>query len=367
MGKEITISIDNRGIQSREGISILEAADQAGIYIPRLCHYPDLQPGPGTKSENLVYRGGRPCANDSTPDSHYKGCNICIVEIEGRGCCPSCATVVEDGMVIHSDDAAVRKLRIESLMRIIALHPHACLLCAEKEGCDRQECTQGTEKHERCCPKFDFCELRKVSEYVTIRDDVSKYFFRDIPAANTAFFTINANFCIGCTRCVRACEKTAGKRVIGFVYRSGEFIHGTLGTSYKESGCVLCGACVEVCPTGALMDKGLPWKKKERLNFAPVILPPQDCCECTEENIEKVPEDSGIYELIDEKHAVILIRGASDVRQDLREMLKTVGKARFFRYEEHSMYTMRETEMLEKYLKKYGKLPEVNDEISDLY
>ena len=130
---------------------------------------------------------------------------------------------------------------------------------------------------------------------------------------------------------------------------------------------MLCGACVEVCPTGAHMDKGLPWKKKAALDLAPVILPPENRIEFTAENIEKVPEVSGVYQLIDENHAVILIRGAENVARDLREKLKSVGKARFFRYEEHGMYTMRETELLEKFLKMHGRLPEVNDEISDLY
>ncbi len=367
MGKVITISIDNRQIQSREGISIIEAADQAGIYIPRLCFHPDLPPGPGTKAENRIYRCGEIIANGNSHSTTYKGCNICIVEIEGRGPCQSCASLVEDGMVIYSDTSAVKELRKANLARIISLHPHACLLCSEKEGCDREECTQGVEKGERCCREFDQCEFRRVGEYVTIRDDVSKYIFRDIPVVDTALFTVNYNLCIGCTRCVRACEKTNGRRAIGFKYHNGGFIPGTLESSYKASGCVFCGACVEVCPTGALMDKGLPWKKKEKLDFTSVTLPPEDHSEFTEENIEKVPEVNGVYQLIDENNTVILIRGASNIRMDLREQLESVEKARFFQYEEHGMYTMRETEMLEKFLKQHGALPEVNDEIADLY
>jgi formate hydrogenlyase subunit 6/NADH:ubiquinone oxidoreductase subunit I len=367
VGKEITISIDNHEVRSREGASIIEAADKAGIYIPRLCYHPDLPPGPGTKADPRVYRCGEIGADQNSNKTMYDGCNICIVEIDGKGPSPSCTTLVEDGMVIHSNTAEVKEIRRKNLARILSLHPHACILCSEKEGCDRDGCSQGVEKQSRCCSKFDNCEFQKVCEYVTIKDDVSQYIFNNIPVVNTPFFTCNANLCIGCARCVRACEKMQGKRIIGFTYHNDEFTMGTLGPSHKESGCVFCGACVAVCPTGAMMDKGLAWKKKAELKLAPVILPPEDDLELTEENIKKVPEINGVYQLLDEKQLIIYIRGADNIRRDLDEKWKAVENARFFRYEEHGMYTMRENEMLEKYLKKYGKLPEVNNEISDLY
>jgi ferredoxin len=367
MAKEIAITIDSREVRCHEGASVIAAADKAGIYIPRLCYHPDLPPGPGTKADPRVYRCGEISADQHSNKTMYDGCNICIVEIEGKGPSPSCTTLVEDGMVIHSNTAAVREVRRDNLERILSLHPHACLLCAEREGCDEEECTEGVERQSRCCPKFDDCEFQKVCEYVTIKPDVSQYKFRNIPVVDTPFFTSNANLCIGCARCVRACEKMQGKRVIGFTYHDGEFAMGTLGPSHKESGCVFCGACVAVCPTGALMDKGLPWKKKAELKLAPVILPPEDDFALTEENIKKVPEVSGVYQLFDEKQKIIYIRGADNIRKDLDEKWKSVEKARFFRYEEHGMYTMRENEMVERFLKKYGKLPEVNNEISDLY
>jgi formate hydrogenlyase subunit 6/NADH:ubiquinone oxidoreductase subunit I len=367
VGKEITISIDNHEVHSQEGASIIQAADNAGIYIPRLCYHPDLPPGPGTKADPRVYRHGE-ISGDKTPHTTmYDGCNICIVEIEGKGPSPSCTTFVEDGMVIYSNTATVRELRRENLERILSLHPHACLLCAENEGCEREECSMGVEIQGRCCSKFDDCEFQSVCEYVTIKEDVSQYVFKKVPVVDTPFFSNNGNLCIGCARCVRACEKMQMKRVIGFTYHNGEFTMGTTGPSHKESGCVFCGACVAVCPTGALMDKGLAWKKKAELKLAPVILPPEDDLELSEENVKKVPEASGVYQLFDEKQGVIYIRGAENIRKDLEEKWQSVKKARFFRYEEHGMYTMRENEMVERFLKKYGTLPEVNNEISDLY
>jgi formate dehydrogenase beta subunit len=367
MAKTITISIDNHEIHCQEGSSILRAAETAGIYIPRLCDHPELPPGPGTKADSRVFRHGEITADKNSLDKSYNGCNLCVVEIEGKGVCQSCATPVEDDMVIRSETAAIKELRKASLARIIALHPHSCLLCSENSGCDRESCMQGEIKQGRCCPKFDTCEFIKVCEYVTIKDDVSQYLFRNIPIVDTPFFTVDSNLCIGCTRCIRACEKLQGKRVIGFTYNNDELVLGTLATSHRESGCVFCGACVAACPTGAIMDKGLPWKKKEKLNFASVILPPEIYLEVSDENINSIPEINGVYLLFDEKKEIIFIRGTDNIRRDLEEKLKSVEKARFFRFEDHDMYSIRENEMLGIFLKKHGGLPEVNNEISDLY
>jgi ferredoxin len=367
MDKEITLSIDGREVHSPEGAWIIEAADAAGIYIPRLCHHPDLAPGPGTKADSRIYRCGESIVDHGSGGKTYGGCNICVVGIKGKGIHPSCSTPVSDGMVITTNTGELREMRRDNLAELLALHPHACILCAERDGCDREECTLGVERNCRCCQKFDDCEFRAVSEYATIKEDVSQYVFKNIPVVDTPFFTFNANLCIGCTRCVRACEKMHGKRVIGFAFHYGTVAVGTIAPSHRESGCVFCGACVTVCPTGALMDKGLAWKKKAELKLIPVVLPPEDERELTEDNIKAVPDISGVYELLDEKRQVLYIRGADNIRSDLRTKWKTVDNARYFRYEEHGMYTMRENEMVEKFLKKYGRLPEVNNEIADLY
>jgi formate dehydrogenase beta subunit len=367
MAKDITLSINNHEIHCQEGSSILRAADTAGIYIPRLCEHPDLPPGPGTKSESRVFRHGEINADENSLNKPYSGCNLCVVEIEGKGVCQSCATPAEDGMVVRSETAAIKELRKASLARIVAQHPHSCILCSENSGCDRESCMQGEIKQARCCPKFDNCEFIKVCEYVTMREDIAQYNYRDLPVVDTPLFTVDANLCIGCTRCIRACEKLQGKRVIGFTFRNDEFVWGTIGPSHKESGCVYCGACVAVCPTGAIMEKGLPWKKKEKLNFASVIIPPEIFIEINEENINSIPAISGVYQLFNVNRETIYIRGVENVRTDLEEKLKSVEKARFFRYEEHDMYSIRENELLAKFLKKHGALPEINNEISDLY
>jgi predicted molibdopterin-dependent oxidoreductase YjgC len=368
MGNEVTISIDHREIRCCGGIPVIAAADAAGIYIPRLCHYPDLPPGPGTLPSKRIYQNG-PVDGEVGPNipASYHGCDICLVEIEGIGIAQACSTLVTDGMIVATSTETVLEEREKNLARVLANHPHSCMLCSENEGCDREECTEGEERRCRCCAKFDDCELRKVCGYVGIRDDVEQYRFTDRPVVETPFFTYDANLCIGCTRCVRACSANNTTAVLGFVFSNGAAATGTLGPTHRDSHCTFCGACVAVCPTGALIEKGHSWKKKESLKLSPPILPPVIDIEATEENIGKVPETNGVFQLFDEHQEVIYIRGTENLQRDLREKVQSLTKARFFRYEEHGMYTMRENEMLEKHLRTHGVLPEVNNEISDLY
>jgi len=367
VGTEASITIDNRNISVPEGVSILAAADAAGIYVPRLCHHPALPPGPGMKPDTQVFRHGVIEADPDTHSGSYDGCNICIVEVEGTGLVQACATLVVDGMVIHTDTPEAKQVRQDNCSRIVANHPHACFLCAESDGCDRQECTMGVDEDGRCCDKFDDCEFRMVCGHVSVREDVARYAFRNIPAVNTPFFTFDANLCIGCTRCIRACESLQGKRVIGFTFHNGGLVVGTGAPSHRESGCAFCGACVTVCPAGALMEKDVVWKKKAELQLAPAVLPPKLIFELSKENTADVPETAGVFLFYDEKREIIYIAGTGTIRSALMEKWQSVGDARFFSFEEHGMYTMRENELLEKYLNKHGKLPEVNNEIDDLY
>lgn len=366
MGTEVSLIINGQKVCALAGVSILEAADSAGIYIPRLCYHPELPPGPGTRANDVVYRHGQ-ITNDKSEDGTYDGCRICYVEIEGLGTCLSCNTVVAEGLVIQTNTAAVRELRRDNLARILAHHPHACLNCAEHDGCNRELCTMGVNEDCRCCDRFDDCEFKAVCQNVTIKDDVSQYAFRNIPLVTTPFFSYDANRCIGCTRCVRICEKLQNKRVIGFALHNNEVAVGTKSSSHSESGCAFCGGCVAVCPAGAMAEKGVAWKKKAELKLAKVTLPPEDMCELSGETVAKIPETSGVFILYNSVREIMYICGTSNLRRELKERYASLESAKFFSYEEYGMYSMRENELLQKFLKKHGRLPEVNDEIADLY
>ncbi len=149
-------------------------------------------------------------------------------------------------------------------MRILAKHPHACLICAQKEGCTTEPCSTNVPVEERCCPQFGNCELERVAEYIGIREDTPRYTPQKLPVVeNEPLFLRDYNLCIGCTRCVRACQELRGVGALGFVYKDGDVFVGTVAPTLMDSDCRFCGACVEVCPTGALRDKELKAAKRE--------------------------------------------------------------------------------------------------------
>ena len=273
----ISITIDGKKIDAKKGSTILEASLSAGIYIPSLCSHPDLPTLVGLKPTDYVFQGKKKIENDNSRNStqEHQGCQLCVIKIEGaEGLTTSCSTILEGGMIISTDSPEIQTLRRERLMNILSKHPHACLMCAQREGCSREPCSPNVPVEERCCPILGRCELQRVAEFIGIREDIPRYrpqgraIIEDEP-----LFIRNYELCIGCTRCVRICRDIRGIEALGFVYSNGETVVGSLAPSLKESGCKFCGACIEVCPTGALTDKDIFWAERERL-----LVPCKDAC-----------------------------------------------------------------------------------------
>jgi len=252
----IRVYINDVEVKATKESSILEEARRNNIYIPSLCYHPDLPPPSKAKSTTKIYRGDEEVVGDES-EKEFEGCNLCLVEVDGQpDLVRACDTPVTDGMRIYTDTERVLEARREKLMLILAKHPHACLLCAQKEGCTREPCPTKVPVAERCCPKLGNCELERVAEYIGIREDTPRFIPANLPVIrDEPLFTRDHNLCIGCTRCVRACQELRGVQALGFVYRNGEVFVGTVSPTLRESACKFCGACVEVCPTGALMDK----------------------------------------------------------------------------------------------------------------
>jgi NADPH-dependent glutamate synthase beta subunit-like oxidoreductase len=265
MGR-IRLVINGRQVAVPPGTTILQAARIAGIYIPALCDHPDLPPAEGTEAAAAIYQGDRRIEN-AMPGERGKGCGLCVVEVEGDpDPVPSCTTKVKPGMVVGTDSDRIKAARQKNLIPILTRHRHACLTCAQQEGCSRSQCSADVPENERCCPVFGHCELQDVVNYIGIPRATPKWIPTPLPEPDpNPLYLRDYTLCIGCTRCIRACRDLRGIEALGFVYdNEGRVQVGSLEHTLEKSGCRFCTACVEVCPTGALMDRGVRPGREEQ-------------------------------------------------------------------------------------------------------
>jgi NADH dehydrogenase/NADH:ubiquinone oxidoreductase subunit G len=251
------LTINDVELSARDGSSVLEAAQQNNIYIPHLCAHPELAP--------------------------YGGCRLCLVEVAGMsGCRPACTTLALEGMVVHTNTDTVQALRREVLQLLLSEHPSSCLVCPESAECVSYQGTirkVGVTTGCRYCPKDGVCELQAVAKFVGVNELTLPTNYRDLPVENgEEFYDRDYNLCIFCARCVRVCQDQRQAAVLSFRQR-GQLI--TIGPAFEmshyDAGCEFCGACVSVCPTGALSEKGRKWAgPAERL--APSV-----CALCSEQ------------------------------------------------------------------------------------
>jgi len=363
------ITINGIPVPTEADDTILRAARRAEIYIPTLCYHPALPPGKGGRPIDAVYRGDARIDNrpDKTPEGGIAGgCGLCVVEMLDTGeLQPACLTPVASGTAVTTESEKVKETRRERLAEILALHPHACLTCAQHEGCSRTQCSSNVPENERCCPRFGNCELQKVSEYVGISGSTPKWAPTSLPILDAdPLLTRNYNLCISCTRCVRACRDLRGIEAIGFVFdENGNVTVGSVAPGLKDSGCKFCTSCVEVCPTGAIVHRGgrISRRREAPFPFEAHILA------FTAENVQKVPAAEGAFRLMDETKMVVLIKGTDNMRELLEEYLEELENAKFFDYEEDKMFSKRESELVQQHLQKYGQMPSGGGEEDDLF
>ena len=222
--EKISLTIDGQQVKAKKGMTVLEAVQAAGIYIPTLCHDPDLEP--------------------------YGACRLCVVEIENVPGLPiACTTLATDGMVVHTETPAVNQVRHNVVELLTADHPSDCLTC----------------------PQNQQCELQKVAAYLGITREPFPKTTRVFPVdISNPFFDLDRNRCILCARCTRACNEITGVGAIDLSYRGYETKVTTFGDKLLlESICQSCGECVTHCPTGALAPKESRQPTHEVLTICP--------------------------------------------------------------------------------------------------
>ena len=240
----LSIVVDGREIPARRDQTVIQAALDAGLHIPYLCYYPSMKP--------------------------YGACRMCVVEVEGaRGTPASCTLPVANGMVVHTTTPVIQTIRKDILELLVSEHPHGCLTCHRVELCGPEDiCLRHVNVNDRCvaCPKNERCELKDTIRSVGVEIQTPfTYNNRGLEVhTEDPFYDRDYNLCIVCGRCVRACEEIRGDSAIAFVERAGHALVGTaVGTSLLESGCEFCGACVDMCPVGALVETDNKWSKAE--------------------------------------------------------------------------------------------------------
>lgn len=206
----LNIKINGISMSVEEGTTILQAAENAGIEIPTLCHLKELAP--------------------------EGSCRMCLVEIEGNPkLVTACSFPVADGNVIYTESEKVVEARKSILDLLLSNHKTNCFKCTKNGACKLQD----------LCRRYGIEETSFPGERID----------REIDDTNP-FFTYDPNLCILCHRCANTCEKIVGRGAIGTVERGFDSrISTPFGISWKESTCESCGNCVQACPTGALTMK----------------------------------------------------------------------------------------------------------------
>ncbi len=202
-----TMTIDGRSVAVGDERNVLEVCRREGIDIPTFCYHSHL--------------------------SIYGACRLCLVDIEGRGVVTSCTTVPEPGLVIRTHTDQIRRMRRIAVELLLANHDQRCPTCGKSGACRLQDLARRLGIRE---PRFASTLER-----------------RPVDASSHAV-TRDPNRCVLCGDCVRACREVQGVGAIDFAHRGTDStVVPAWGEDLAGSGCVDCGACVAVCPTGALV------------------------------------------------------------------------------------------------------------------
>ena len=211
----VALTVDGIAVTVPTGTSVMRAAAEAGVAVPKLC------------------------ATDSL--AAFGSCRMCVVDIDGRKGTPaSCTTPCEEGMVVHTQTPHVARIRRGVMELYISDHPLDCLTC----------------------PANGDCELQDMAGVVGLREvrygfDGANHLQAPTDSSNP-YFSFDASKCIACSRCVRACDEVQGTFALTISGRGFDSkVSAGADEPFIDSECVSCGACVQACPTATLEEKSV--------------------------------------------------------------------------------------------------------------
>ncbi len=213
--KEITLTINGKQVKGKEGDTVLDICQANGIDLPTLCHFKGL--------------------ND------VGACRLCVVEIEReRRPVPACTYPAREGLVIQTHNEKLEKYRRLVLELLFTERNHLCAQCVASGDCELQSLAY----------KYQMDNARYPYSWPALPvDSVNDY------------LVIDHNRCILCGRCIRTCDEIVGVHTLDFGYRGWkDMVVADLNQSLGTSSCISCGACFQVCPTGAIFSKSSAYK-----------------------------------------------------------------------------------------------------------
>ena len=206
----VTIILNGVEVSGYAGTTILDLARESGVYIPTLCHDP-----------NLASTGA---------------CRLCLVEDERNGALlASCVSPISPGMIINTNSPRVLEHRKKILELMLASHPDSCLVCDKGNNCQLRKLAAEMG--------IGLIEFQRIPQLDVI-EEVNPFIERDLSK------------CIMCGKCIRVDQELVVEGAIDYIHRGTMVKAATLNdTPLEKSECTFCGACVAICPTGALMEK----------------------------------------------------------------------------------------------------------------
>ncbi len=211
--KKVNITIDGKLISVPENYSVLEAAQELGIDVPRLCFLKDI--------------------------NETSSCRLCVVDVKGmRGLKNSCTLEIHDGMEVTTNSQQIENSIVANLQLLASNHVFECWACEREHNCE-------------------FLHLMRRYNVENVYGESTNFDKKErMINDSSSAIVLDSGKCILCGRCVTACEKQAGLSILDFNDRGNEtYVGPALFHNMEDSGCIYCGKCIQACPVAAIKEK----------------------------------------------------------------------------------------------------------------